>query len=328
MRRALVLALPCLPLGLLALAALQGEAPAPLDGLYSRAEVVGPRGSFVTEIVSLGGGQARFLQVHPDGRTEILVVDQEAYRPDASGSWGRAEAGSAALVRGHDVPRLVADRGGRPARLELARPPELGGGSVGIELDDWRHVIDRALPFAVTFIDPDGGERYAYRYTHVLPFRLAPGIALPREPRALHERLGDLGALVRAHEEVLAAHRASDAEALVAGSAPTTTVSGRGRLSSTTRPEFLERMRGALGAVRFTRYADTAVPVVAVSADGTLGWLACEIEAEGTRTVDGASEPLAYAFSWVELSARAADPVTGQGAGAWQAIGNASSERP
>lgn len=131
----------------------------------------------------------------------------------------------------------------------------------------------------------------------------------------------------------MAAHRASDAEALVAGGAEVTTVSGRGRLTTATRPQFLERMRGYLGSIRFTRYADTAVPVVAVSADGTLGWLACETEAAGTSTApetstEGASEPIAYAFSWVELYARPLGGATGQGTGDWVAIGNASSERP
>ena len=80
-------------------------------------------------------------------------------------------------------------------------------------------------------------------------------------------------------------------------------------------------MSGYLGAIRFDRYVDTVVPVVAVAADGTLGWLACEMDASGTRTENGKSEPIAYGFSWVELSAKDAD-------GRWRAIGNASSLRP
>jgi hypothetical protein len=104
-----------------------------------------------------------------------------------------------------------------------------------------------------------------------------------------------------------------------------TTVSGRGRLTASDRAAFLERMRGYLGSIRFSRYADTVVPVAAVSADGTLGWLACEMEAEGVRTENGASEPIAYGFSWVELYGRPAGAAPGT---AYTALGNASSQRP
>ena len=41
------------------------------------------------------------------------------------------------------------------------------------------------------------------------------------------------------------------------------------------------RLGPYLRSIRFTRYHDVRVPVIAVSNDGSLGWLACEIEAEG-----------------------------------------------
>jgi hypothetical protein len=209
-------------------------------------------------------------------------------------------------------------RAGRPERIDLPAVP--GGDPVAIELGDWREVLGTALPFAATFVHR--GERWAYRYTAVLPFRVAPGSALPAEPAALFDRLGDLGEIAARHEEVMAAHRASDAERLAAGGAEVATVSGRGELRESRRADFIERMRGYLGSIRFSRYADTAVPVVAVSADGTLGWLACQMEAEGVRTAEGKTEPIAYAFSWVELYARP------NAAARWTAIGNASSQRP
>jgi hypothetical protein len=284
-------------------------------------------------MVSLSDGRVRFVQIHPASRTELLAVGDAAFaRDDASGDFVPAPTAYASFVHGHDVPRMAwaetvfadsrsEEGSGRPARLERPIPEALGSGSVTIELGDWRPVIGFSLPFAVTFLQ--AGERHDYRYTHVLPFRLAPGSSLPAEPTALFARLGDLGELVAAHERGLAAHRASDAEALVANQAPEGTVSGRGVLSTSTRAGMLERMRGYLGSIRFTRYVDTAVPVVAVSADGTLGWLACQIDAAGERTVDGRTEPLAYAFSWVELYARAPDL-----AAPWLAIGNASSPKP
>jgi hypothetical protein len=124
----------------------------------------------------------------------------------------------------------------------------------------------------------------------------------------------------------MAAHRASDAKLLTADAAEFSTVSGRGRLSEVKRAEQLARMSEYLGALRFSRYEDTVVPVIALSEDGSLAWLACEMEAEGVRTLEGKSEPIAYAFSWVEHYARG--PADSRGKRPWSAIGNASSLRP
>jgi hypothetical protein len=55
--------------------------------------------------------------------------------------------------------------------------------------------------------------------------------------------------------------------------------------------------------------------------DGSLGWLACQIEAAGVqRDAGGQEAPLAFGFSWVELYARDGRR--------WRAIGNASSQKP
>jgi hypothetical protein len=320
-----------LAVALVAAVAVLGAAPpvAAFEGIASRAEVAGPRGAFTTEIVSLGDGTVRFVQVHPEWRSEMLAVGDEAFeRAEASGTLVPTGVDGLDVVRGHDVHRIVLTlraAGGeeRPSRITLPPPAESSRESIVVELSDWRAVHGVELPFAAAFLH--AGERFDYRYTEVLPFRLAPGAELPADPESLFDRLGDLALLVGAHERVMAAHRASDAELLVADAAPETTVSGRGRLTETTRDAFVERMRGYLGAIRFSRYEDTVVPVVAVSADGTLGWLACEMEAEGVRTEGRKREKVAYGFSWVELYGRAPDapPAT-----PYTALGNASSERP
>jgi hypothetical protein len=290
------------------------------EGIYARADVTAPTGGrFVTEIVSLADGRVRFVQVHPDRRTELLAAGGPAYDRRA-GSFEEAPGPALGQIRGHDVHRMVLARGGRPGRIDLPAAPESGGDAVAIELGDWRDVLGTALPFEAAFVHR--GERWAYRYTAVLPFRIAPGTTLPAEPAALFERLGDLGAIAALHEEVMAAHRASDAERLAANGAEVATVSGRGELRESRRADFIARMRGYLGAIRFSRYADTAVPVVAVSLDGTMGWLACQMEAEGLRTAEGKTEPIAYAFSWIELYGRP------NAADRWTAVGNASSQRP
>jgi hypothetical protein len=195
----------------------------------------------------------------------------------------------------------------------------MGGGRVRIELADWREVHGVSLPFAVDFVH--AGERWPYRFTQVLPFRLAPGVELPAEPALLLDRLGDLAEIVALHDRAMAAHLAGDVDRLMADEAGVGTVSGRGRLLETTREEARDRLGAWLEATRFSRYRDTVVPVVAVSLDGTLGWLGCEMEAEGLTIGEGGRrDELAFGFSWVELVARAG--------GRWVRIGNASSARP
>ena len=155
----------------------------------------------------------------------------------------------------------------------------------------------------------------------MLPFRLAPGAPLPADPAALADRLEDLAALAASHEEVLAAHRASDVERLLANGGELSLGSHRGVLSMTDGAAMRARLGPYLAATRFSRYEDVAVPAIAVAADGSLGWLACQIEAEGVqRDAAGQEAPLAFGFSWVELYAR--------DGGRWRAIGNASSQRP
>lgn len=313
-------------------------APPALDGLASHAEVTGPRGTFTTDMVSLADGTTRFVQRHPAprGTTELLALGERAFERDGKGAFVPSQPAIASFVLGHDVPRLAHAKlrelpsGERPARLEIATPPELRGGTVTIELGDWRKVAGFELPFAATFVHSAAPEdRYLYRYTAVLPFRVAPGSPLPggaAAPTALFDRLGDFGEIAFLHETAMAAHRASDAALLTVGAAERSTISGRGRLSEATREATEARMREYLGSIRFSRYEDTAVPVVAVSADGTLGWLACEMEAEGVRTENGASTPIAYAFSWVELYSKVPDG--DQSVLRWRSIGNASSQRP
>ena len=274
---------------------------------------------------------AGFLRGHEVHR--MLLDLEHRFRPDERSDdapAARAPQAGCLPLRGPDglavtICRAADADTGLPRSIELELPAALGGGSTTIELGDWRSLHGVRLPFAADFLH--AGERHTYRYTEVLPFRLAPGSALPAAgdaPDKLFARLGDLAELAAAHERTLAAHRQSDIGMMLGDIAGRSTVSGRGTLTETSRDELAARLGPYLEQIRFTRYEDVVVPVVAVSADGTLGWLACQIEAAGTSRVaklaEGSPEPIAYGFSWVELYA-------GQD-GRWQNIGNASSPRP
>jgi hypothetical protein len=259
-------------------------------------------------MISLADGTTRFVQTYPGNdpttrsRVDLLALSgNRSYQRNEKGEFEAAPPGMAAFILGHDAVRRAHAAGSRPGSLSSPAPAEMGGGTVTIEYGDYRRVIGLQLPFAATFVHSAApGDRFVYRYTELLPFRVAPGSPSPggaMQAALLFERLGDLAEIGRAHERVMAAHRASDAELLTADAADRSIVSGRGMLSETRRDEQLTRMRGYLGSVRFSRYEDTQAPVIAMSADGTLAWLACEMEAEGVRNADGKSEPLAYAFS-------------------------------
>ena len=324
-----------------------------LAGVVARAACRGPRGEFTTEVVSLGGGIARFRQVRATGTTELLLSGGTAYARGGPGApFGSGGAELASFVAGHEVHRMLLDldhrfrvdgavaadgcvplrgpdglaatvcapTGGHlPARLELELPVGAGGGTVAIELGEWRAMHGVRLPYAATF--RHAGEVHAYVFTAVLPFRLAVGSVLPEAPAPLFARLGDLADLAAAHERTLAAHRASDVDLLLADAAAVATEGRRGELVETAREDVRKRLGDYLAAIRFTRYEDVVPPAVAVATDGSLGWLACEVEAEGERRVPGAApEAIAYGFTWVELYARTGDR--------WLGIGNFSSPRP
>ncbi len=339
--------------GLASVAAAIGptEARRAIAGVATHAQCEGPQGTFVTGIVALAAGPARFLQQRGERTTELLAAPGEVFQRGAGGTMEVAPAAAREVVYGHAVHRLLLDLdrfteagpanaegclplqgpeglalaacpaldGSLPGRLEISLSAASGGERIVVELEDWRPVLGVRLPFRATFVQ--SGQRYVHRYEEVLPFRLAPGAPLPSEPEALAGRLDDLAALAASHEEVLAAHRASDVERLLANGGELSLGSHRGVLSMTGGAAMRARLGPYLAATRFSRYEDVAVPAIAVAADGSLGWLACQIEAEGMqRDAAGQEAPLAFGFSWVELYAR--------DGGRWRAIGNASSQRP
>jgi hypothetical protein len=124
--------------------------------------------------------------------------------------------------------------------------------------------------------------------------------------------------LLALHEQVLAAHLGSDVDALLAGQADDFLLVNRGEISSPSREQQKEFLGPYLAATRFEFYRDAATPVVKVSRDGSLGWVAAKVEARGTT--EGSDKPLEFTVAWIELYERRG--------GKWISIGNASSFAP
>ena len=136
--------------------------------------------------------------------------------------------------------------------------------------------------------------------------------APPLDPRA---------ELLALHEEVMRAHRESNADLLLRSEAPDHVSASRGQITQPTLDVRQARFREYLGKTRFTEYIDLVPPVVRVSNDGSLGWVIVQVRGAGVQTSqDGGSKPLVFESAWIELYERRG--------GSWYRIGNVSNFKP
>ncbi len=124
--------------------------------------------------------------------------------------------------------------------------------------------------------------------------------------------------LLELHRAGLQAHIDADVEALLAEQADDFVLVNRGELASPSRQQRREVLGPYLAATAFEYYRDKVPPIVKVARDGSLGWVAAQIEARGTQTsADGQNRTIEFVAAWVELYEKRN--------GHWTAIGNASS---
>jgi hypothetical protein len=118
------------------------------------------------------------------------------------------------------------------------------------------------------------------------------------------------------HGAVIEHHLTDNVDAWMRMEADTLIVSARGALRQS-GPERAEQRRAYLDATTFEYYRDMTAPIVRVADDCSLGWVMVQVEARGTRRGEGgATEPIAFQSSWIELYER----IDGQ----WRALGNVS----
>lgn len=143
--------------------------------------------------------------------------------------------------------------------------------------------------------------------------------ACTHAPSPSASREDDVAELLRLHARGLEAHRRSDAAMLVGDAPDDFLLVNRGAVKTVTRAQMLESMGRYLGSTTFSRYVDLRPPVVKVSRDGTLGWVAVQVEAQGVQRDGDKSEPLSFVSAWVSLYEKRD--------GRWVAVGNASNFR-
>jgi hypothetical protein len=145
---------------------------------------------------------------------------------------------------------------------------------------------------------------------------LSSGASEPRSSSSSDEER-----LLELHRAGLRAHLESDVESLLALETDDFLLVNRGELSTPPKEQRRAFLGPYLAATRFELYRDRVAPVVKVSRDGSLGWVAAQVEARGTREfAPGESRPVEFVVAWIELYERRD--------GEWVAIGNASSFAP
>lgn len=131
----------------------------------------------------------------------------------------------------------------------------------------------------------------------------------------------DIAELLRLHEEVLEAHRVGDVDLFFSSQTDTVISGGRGEVRYVAEAERRPGMTRYLESAEFEKYQDLIEPIVRVSADGTLGWVICQVEIVGTRANDaGERVNIDSVWAWIELY----EKIDGE----WRRTGNVSSMQP
>lgn len=126
--------------------------------------------------------------------------------------------------------------------------------------------------------------------------------------------------LLRLHQEVLQAHRQGDVDRWMAVEAdPYLSVNG-GRISFPTGEERRAARGPYLQRATFAAYRDLREPVVRVSGDGSMAWLAAEVEVVGRLAGGDEEARFSEVWAWIELYEKVD--------GSWKIVGNASNSRP
>jgi hypothetical protein len=119
-----------------------------------------------------------------------------------------------------------------------------------------------------------------------------------------------------AHEAARRAHLAGDVEIMAPGMADQMVLVSNGEVSVNPKEKTHSFFKGYFARVKYLEWSDAAPPVVTVSPDGQLGWMAVKVRARYLdRTKPEAGEK-AFKSSWIATYQRVGC--------AWKMTGNAS----
>lgn len=128
---------------------------------------------------------------------------------------------------------------------------------------------------------------------------------------------GDTATLLKLHDKVMRAHIQSNVGMLLEDEATDYLLVSQGEISHPSPDERRAALGPYLARTTFAKYVDVVPPIVTVSSDGTMGWVAVQVEASGIQTNDaGGKDPLQFVCAWIELYQKRD--------GRWLRVGNVS----
>ena len=111
-------------------------------------------------------------------------------------------------------------------------------------------------------------------------------------------------ALLAIHEQTRQAHLQGEAESIAATTSAQLLMADKGTIRMQSNAEVAQFFTGYLKRVRYSQWRDVSPPVVTVSPDGQMAWMAVEVEAKYTRTDKPADGEKSFRSSWIATYAR------------------------
>ena len=182
-------------------------------------------------------------------------------------------------------------------------------GKIVTDYQDWRPVDGVKLPHKIVITH--GDRVFDYQFDAIV-FNEEQHF---RRLSAKMHQLTDVQQVLRLHRQTIDAHIASDATLMKENWADNILIVNRGEHIQTTADEAAKRMSSSLSNRRHRRYIDLIKPSVTLSTDGTLGWLAVQIYAEGVTVGEDARE-FDFTSAWIATFEKVN--------GAWKMTANAS----
>jgi len=122
--------------------------------------------------------------------------------------------------------------------------------------------------------------------------------------------------LLAVHEATRQAHLSGDAAPIAAAADHQLLLADGGAVRTQTRAQVAQHFTGYFSRVRYREWRDASPPVVTISPDGQLAWMAVELEARYTRIDKPDEGEKTFKSSWIATYRREAC--------AWRMTGMAS----
>jgi hypothetical protein len=121
------------------------------------------------------------------------------------------------------------------------------------------------------------------------------------EPGALRCSTGEKAAaeLRAAHETDRRAHLEGNADLMAPGMAEEVALVSNGNVSQTSKEKMIGFFKGYFARVNYLEWSDAALPVIKVSPDGQMGWMAVKVRARYLDRSKPEAGEKAFKSSWI-----------------------------